>query len=181
MLGVLASNEPIARALTLRLLATMPAILSDRVDIHQKFVIYFAFIIHTCYRIQTSLLTCTEASEHEAAVLAVEQICSVSSQFATQIQPRLENLVRDLKTPVHAKLQLIGVMKHMHSADHKTVQHTFDTLKALLEEYPAQDFVIVILDTATQLAARSVLTAKQSVRNLTFLISSSSLLYCSKY
>jgi hypothetical protein len=109
------------------------------------------------------LLTSTEVSEQEAAILAVEQICSISSQFASQIQPKLEDLIHNLKTPIHAKLQLIGAMKHMHSADSGTIQHTFNTLKLLLQEYPSTDFTVIILDTATQLAARSVIIAKQTV------------------
>ncbi len=109
------------------------------------------------------MLTSIEPSEQEAAIFAVEQISSMSTQFATHIQPKLEDLVRSLKTPIHAKLQLISAMKHMHSADIITVKQTFDTLKLLLTEYPAQDFTITIIDTTTQLAARSTIIAKQTV------------------
>ncbi|KAL0482681.1 integrator complex subunit 7 [Acrasis kona] len=145
---VLSSNDPIARALTLRLLSHMSSILSERTDVHHK--------------IETCLLTSTDASEQEAAMLAVEQMCSVSSQFATQIQPKIEGLIKDLKTPISTKLKLIRVLKHMHTADAHQIQKTFETLKSLLHDYPSQDFYIVILDTATKLSVRSIQIAKET-------------------
>lgn len=105
--GVLGSNDPIARALVLRMLAHMSEIIADRLDLHHK--------------IQQRLLGSVEVYEKDAAMDAVEQLCASSQKFATHIIPQLEPLIKNVETPIRSKLKLIRILKYMHG-DVKTVK-----------------------------------------------------------
>ena len=150
--AVLASNDPIARSLALRMFGQMADILSERTDLH--------------HHIEKNLLTCIEGYERESCVVAIEQICSSSKHFASQILPQLESLLCDIKTPPQAKLSLIRVLRHMHS-DVNTVERTFKFLSEnMLENYPSTPFILVIIDTVSQLAQNSVFIAKDTFKLL---------------
>nr|CAG4717347.1 unnamed protein product [Naegleria fowleri] len=150
--AVLGSNDPIARSLALRMFGHMAEILSDRTDLH--------------HLIEKNLLTCIEGYERESCVVAIEQICSSSKQFASQILPQIEILLNDIKSPPQAKLSLIRVLRHMHS-DVDTVNRTFKLCsETLLRAYPTTPFILAIIDTLTQLAQNSVFIGKDTFKLL---------------
>ena len=150
--AVLGSNDPIARSLALRMFGHMADILSDRTDLH--------------HHIEKNLLTCIEGYERESCIVAIEQICSTSKHFASQILPQLETLLSDIKTPPNAKLSLIRVLRYMHT-DVNTVNRTFKLCsEVLLKTYPTTPFILVILETVTQLTQNSIFIAKDTFQLL---------------
>ncbi|KAG2388443.1 hypothetical protein C9374_000607 [Naegleria lovaniensis] len=150
--AVLGSNDPIARSLALRMFGHMAEILSDRTDLH--------------HLIEKNLLTCIEGYERESCVVAIEQICSSSKQFASQILPQIEILLNDIKSPPQAKLSLIRVLRHMHS-DVDTVNRTFKLCsESLLRAHPTTPFILAIIDTLTQLAQNSVFIGQDTFKLL---------------
>lgn len=144
--SVLGSNDPIARALTLRTLAAMSDILSERIDLQHK--------------IETSLWSCVDDVEREASITAIEQICATSKRFASHLLPEMQKLVHDVNTPLHSKLQLIRIFRHMHGTA-AMAKKAFDTCADLIQAYPSKDFVLTILDTVSQLAFHNFIVARE--------------------
>ena len=74
-------------------------------------------------------------------------------------------MIQGLATPAHMKLQLIPILQHMHH-DTSTAAMVRQLCTDLLPSYPAQEFVLVTLNSLTQLASATLVDIPNQVRVL---------------
>lgn len=78
-------------------------------------------------------------------------------------------MIESLQTPISMKLQLIPVLRHMHH-DANTAALVKTLCVNLLPKYPSENFVVVILDSLTQLSCATLIDIPDQVNLLlTFL------------
>ena len=145
--SVIHSNDPVARALTLRTLGSVAGIIPERQQVHHS--------------IRRSLES-HDTVEVEAAIYAANQFASQSKTFALSMCNKMSDMIQGLTTPAHMKLQLIPILQHMHH-DTSTAAMVQELCTDLLPKYPAQDFVPVILHTLTQLALATLVNVPKQV------------------
>ncbi|KAL3197581.1 hypothetical protein MRX96_044849 [Rhipicephalus microplus] len=87
------SNDPVARALTLRTLGSIAAIVAERKDLHHSI---------------RSSLESHDAVEQEAAIFAAARFAAQSKAFAANMCARIGQMIQGLATPVDTKLRLLG-------------------------------------------------------------------------
>jgi hypothetical protein len=133
---VLRSNDSTARALTLRLLAHLAAVLADRVDIH--------------HRIRYSLFSHDDV-EVDASIDAIERISRYSTSFGRTILPTLTALLRGVETSLRTKVKLIRVMQRMKHDLH-TSTFVCRLAQGLLHAYPLTPLVVAVLTAVTHVA-----------------------------
>lgn len=138
--SVIHSNDPIARALTLRTLGAVAGMIPERQQVH-----------HSIRR----SLDSHDAVEVEAAIFAAMQFASQSKTFAVSMCNKISDMIQGQATPAHMKLQLIPILQYMHH-DTSTAAMVRKLCLDLLPTYPAQDFVLVTLKTLTQLATATL-------------------------
>ncbi|KAK6636894.1 hypothetical protein RUM43_010558 [Polyplax serrata] len=148
--SVMHSNDPIARALTLRTLGAVAGIIPERKQVH--------------HGIRRSLDS-HDAVEVDAAVYAATQFAAQSKKFAVSMCNKVSEMIQGLATPAHRKLQLIPILQHMHH-DISTAGMVRVLCTQLLTSYPAQDFVVVTLSALTQLTAATLVDIPQQVKLL---------------
>ncbi|XP_022647055.1 integrator complex subunit 7-like isoform X2 [Varroa destructor] len=137
---VMYSNDPVARALTLRTLGSIACVVKDRSNVHHSI---------------RSSLESNDTVELEAAIYACSRLSAVSHQFASSICPIVAHMMKDLSTPVDIKLKLLSVFSNM-THDAQTANQVRELCLSLLPTHPAQDFVVEILAVLTKLAASSI-------------------------
>ena len=147
LVSVTYTNDPVARALTLRVLGSMSAVLAARVDVHQ--------------RLKVSL-EAHEPFELEAAIYATDRICASSPVFAEGVSDKISVMVEGLELPTALKLRLIRVFRHMHH-NPRTARKARELCEKLLEVYNTSDFVICLLDTLTHLSAKFLVSVDDQV------------------
>lgn len=144
---VMHSNDPVARALTLRTLGSISAVVAERKLIHHS--------------IRNSLDS-HDAVEMKAAIYAAGKFSAQSKTFASNICSKIGEMIQGLATPVEIKLQLLSVFQHMHH-DGQTIAQVWKVCTELLPGYPSQQFVVCTLHTLTQLASSSITYIPQQV------------------
>eukprot|EP00743_Colponemidia_sp_Colp-15_P011860 GILK01013341.1.p1 GENE.GILK01013341.1~~GILK01013341.1.p1 ORF type:complete len:852 (-),score=148.87 GILK01013341.1:45-2600(-) len=117
----------------------MSHIIGNRLDVH-----------HKIWR----RLSSTYRPEVDAAINAIECVCTESKAFAESILDKLYGIIKDLGTPLAVKLQLIRVLRHMHHEPTLTIKAR-DIAESTLKSYPAAKFVAVILDSLTELTLQA--------------------------
>eukprot|EP00742_Colponemidia_sp_Colp-10_P013217 GILJ01014920.1.p1 GENE.GILJ01014920.1~~GILJ01014920.1.p1 ORF type:complete len:938 (+),score=116.00 GILJ01014920.1:285-2816(+) len=117
----------------------MSHIIGNRLDVH-----------HKIWR----RLSSTYRPEIDAAINAIECVCTESKAFAESILDKLYGTIKDLGTPLAVKLQLIRVLRHMHHEPTLTIKAR-DIAESTLKSYPAARFVAVILDSLTELTLQA--------------------------
>nr|CAD7407932.1 unnamed protein product [Timema poppensis] len=145
--SVIHSNDPIARALTLRTLGSVAGIIPERQQVH-----------HSIRR----SLDSHDAVEVEAAISAATQFAAQSRTFAVSMCNKFSDMIRGLSTPAPMKLQLIPILQHMHH-DTSTAAMVRELCTDLLPSYPARDFVLVTLNALTQLASATLVDVPKQV------------------
>ncbi|GLV38008.1 deflated [Carabus blaptoides fortunei] len=145
--SVIHSNDPIARALTLRTLGAVAGMIPERHQVH-----------HSIRR----SLDSHDAVEVEAAIYAAMQFASQSKTFAVSMCNKISDMIQGQVTPAPMKLQLIPILQYMHH-DTSTAALVRQLCMDLLPTYPAQDFVLVTLKTLTQLAAATLVDIPSQV------------------
>ncbi|XP_054272876.1 integrator complex subunit 7-like [Macrosteles quadrilineatus] len=148
--SVIHSNDPVARALTLRTLGSVANIIPERQQVH-----------HSIRR----SLDSHDAVEVEAAIYAAMQFAAQSKSFAVSMCNKISHMIQGLATPAHMKLQLIPILQHMHH-DTSTAAMVRQLCTDLLPKYPAQDFVVVTLGTLTKLASATLVEIPNQVELL---------------
>lgn len=78
---------------------------------------------------------------------------------------KVASMIESLQTPIAMKLQLIPVLRHMHHDAH-TAALVKSLCKNLLPKYPSENFVIVILDSLTQLSCETLVDIPDQVNLL---------------
>ena len=137
---VIHSNDPVARALTLRTLGAVSRVIPEKQQVH-----------HALRR----ALDSHDTVEVEAAIYASGQFASQSRSFAISMCAKISDMIESLQIPVPMKLQLIPVLRHMHH-DANTAALVKKLCLNLLPKYPAESFVVAILASLTDLSARTL-------------------------
>lgn len=75
---------------------------------------------------------------------------------------KVSDMIQGQATPANMKLQLIPILQYMHH-DTNTSAMVRKLCTDLLPSYPAEDFVLVILKTLTQLAATTLVDIPSQV------------------
>ncbi|KAK9871145.1 hypothetical protein WA026_011427 [Henosepilachna vigintioctopunctata] len=138
--SVMHCNDPIGRAITLRTFGAVAAIIPERQQIH-----------HSIRR----SLDSHDNVEVEAAIYAAIQFAAQSKAFAVSMCNKVSDMIQGQSVPASMKLQLIPILQYMHH-DTNTAAMVRTLCINLLPSYPAQDFVLVTLNTLTQLAATTL-------------------------
>ncbi|XP_020816707.1 integrator complex subunit 7 [Drosophila serrata] len=137
---VMHSNDPVARALLLRTLGAVSRVIPEKQQVH-----------HAIRR----ALDSHDTVEVEAAIYASSCFAAQSSSFAISMCAKISDMIESLQVPVPMKLLLIPVLRHMHH-DATTASLVSRLCMDLLPKYPAQSFVVAIIDTLTQLSSRTL-------------------------
>ncbi|XP_015928651.1 integrator complex subunit 7 [Parasteatoda tepidariorum] len=148
--AVIHSNDPVARALTLRTLGNIASVVAEKKSIHHS--------------IRNSLDS-HDAVEMKAAIYATGKFAAQSKAFASNICSKIGEMIQGLATPVEVKLQLLSIFQHMHH-DAQTIAQVWKLCTSLLPDYPSQQFVVCTLHTLTELAAASITHIPQQVNLL---------------
>ncbi|TWW68712.1 Integrator complex subunit 7 [Takifugu flavidus] len=149
---VIHSNDPVARAITLRMLGSLASIIPERKNAHHS--------------IRQSLDS-HDNIEVEAAIFAAASFSAQSkyTDFAAGICNKVSEMIQGLDTPVDLKLKLIPMLQHMHH-DASLASSSRDLLQHLVSSYPSTPMVIVTLHTFTQLAASSLIDIPKQLQLL---------------
>ncbi|KAG7460767.1 hypothetical protein MATL_G00202430 [Megalops atlanticus] len=148
--SVIHSNDPVARAITLRMLGSMASIIPERKNAHHS--------------IRQSLDS-HDNVEVEAAIFAAASFSAQSKDFAAGICNKISEMIQGLDTPVDLKLKLIPMLQHMHH-DAGLASSSRQLLQQLVTSYPSTEMVIVTLHTFTQLAASSLIDIPKQIQLL---------------
>ncbi|TPX71710.1 hypothetical protein SpCBS45565_g00775 [Spizellomyces sp. 'palustris'] len=147
---VLTSNDPIARAFTLRLLGYMSAIVQERIEVHHRVRL---------------LLDSKDPLELEAAIFATDRIASKSRTFAANIMDKLELMVLELD-PIHNTAttpKVFRIFRHMHHDEQLATlvndeahEQARQSCLRYLRVSNDEDYIITIARTLTVLAKRCI-------------------------
>uniref|UniRef100_A0A8C6DHP2 Integrator complex subunit 7 n=1 Tax=Moschus moschiferus TaxID=68415 RepID=A0A8C6DHP2_MOSMO len=148
--SVIHSNDPVARAITLRMLGSLASIIPERKNAHHS--------------IRQSLDS-HDNVEVEAAVFAAANFSAQSKDFAVGICNKISEMIQGLATPVDLKLKLIPILQHMHH-DAILASSARQLLQQLVSAYPSTKMVIVSLHTFTLLAASSLVDTPKQIQLL---------------
>uniref|UniRef100_A0A8C2IN31 Integrator complex subunit 7 n=1 Tax=Cyprinus carpio TaxID=7962 RepID=A0A8C2IN31_CYPCA len=148
--SVIHSNDPVARAITLRMLGSLASIIPERKNAHHS--------------IRQSLDS-HDNVEVEAAIFAAASFSSHSKDFAAGIRNKISEMIQGLDTPVELKLKLIPMLQHMHH-DASQASCSRELLQELVSSYPSTPMLIVTLHTFTQLATSSLVDIPEQIRLL---------------
>uniref|UniRef100_W5NHT9 Integrator complex subunit 7 n=1 Tax=Lepisosteus oculatus TaxID=7918 RepID=W5NHT9_LEPOC len=148
--SVIHSNDPVARAITLRMLGSMASIIPERKNAHHS--------------IRQSLDS-HDNVEVEAALFSAASFSAQSKDFAAGICNKIGEMIQGLDTPVDLKLKLIPILQHMHH-DASLASSSRQLLQQLVTSYPSTQMVIVTLHTFTQLAASSLIDIPKQIQLL---------------
>uniref|UniRef100_A0A3P8YDD6 Integrator complex subunit 7 n=1 Tax=Esox lucius TaxID=8010 RepID=A0A3P8YDD6_ESOLU len=148
--SVIHSNDPVARAITLRMLGSLATIIPERKNAHHS--------VHQS-------LDSHDNVEVEAAIFASACFSAQSKDFAAGICNKISEMIQGLDTPVELKLKLIPILQHMHH-NAGLASSSRDLLQQLVASYPSTPMVIVTLHTFTQLAASSLIDIPKQLQLL---------------
>ncbi|XP_064133010.1 integrator complex subunit 7 isoform X4 [Loxodonta africana] len=148
--SVIHSNDPVARAITLRMLGSLASIIPERKNAHHS--------------IRQSLDS-HDNVEVEAAVFAAANFSAQSKDFAVGICNKISEMIQGLATPVDLKLKLTPILQHMHH-DAILASSARQLLQQLVTSYPSTRMVIVSLHTFTLLAASSLVDTPKQIQLL---------------
>ncbi|KAG7198235.1 hypothetical protein KM043_005639 [Ampulex compressa] len=139
--SVIHSNDPVARALTLRTLGSVAGIIPERQQVH-----------HSIRR----SLDSHDSVEVEAAIYAAQMFAAQSKLFAVSMCSKISDMIRGQATPATMKLQLIPILQYMHH-DTFTASIVNELCMELLASYPAVEFVRVTLTALSTLASATLI------------------------
>ncbi|XP_034171663.2 integrator complex subunit 7 [Osmia lignaria lignaria] len=145
--SVIHSNDPVARALTLRTLGSVAGIIPERQQVH-----------HSIRR----SLDSHDSVEVEAAIYAAQMFAAQSKLFAVSMCSKISDMIRGQATPASMKLQLIPILQYMHH-DTYTASMVNKLCMELLGSYPAVEFVRVTLSALSTLASATLIDIPQQV------------------
>ena len=97
--SVIHSNDPIARALTLRTLGAVASIIPERRQAHHNI---------------RSALDSQDSIELRAAIYSASRFAARSKCFAVNMCEKISDMIKGYATPPEMKLRLIPMFQHMH-------------------------------------------------------------------
>jgi integrator complex subunit 7 len=134
------SNDPVARAVTLRALAAIASIAADRKNIHH------------CIR---DRLDSHDEIEVSAAIDAAAAYAEKSEEFALNIYPKVISMIHRLETLPELKIRLLTVLHHSHY-DPRLALQVRENCVQLLTAFPSEKFVCAAFSTLTLISAASL-------------------------
>lgn len=148
--AVMHSNDPIARAITLRVLGSIALLISERKNVHHS--------------IRMSL----DSHDHvevDAAIFATRQFCAKSRTFSVGVCNKLSELIEGLATPMEMKLKLVPIFQYMHH-DTESATKAWKLCTSLLSTYSSNTFVLSVLHALSCLAAASLFNISSQIQLL---------------
>ena len=140
IITVINSNDPVARALTLRVLGAIAEIIAERKSVHHK-------------------VRCSLDSQDEvellAGIFAADKFAATSKSFSTDMCSKLLEMVHNPATSVPVKLKLVPILQHMHHSA-ETAAQVRSALVAMLPLYPGQALLTLTMRTLTSLATNTL-------------------------
>jgi len=150
--SVLHSNDPVARALTLRLLGSVAVLVPERKQVH--------------HAVRNALKESSSPQEVEAAIFAAGKFAAESESFSANVCHKIAEMIGSHSTPLDMKIKLISVFQSMKRLDSATGALVRETLCNLLPVYPSQEFAIVTLHTLTLLSSHCLVDVPSQVELL---------------
>eukprot|EP00092_Neocalanus_flemingeri_P013580 GFUD01014645.1.p1 GENE.GFUD01014645.1~~GFUD01014645.1.p1 ORF type:complete len:959 (-),score=367.80 GFUD01014645.1:93-2969(-) len=147
VITVINSNDPVARALTLRVLGSIAAIIPERKAVHHK--------------VRCSLDS-QDQVELYAAIYAANKFAARSKTFSTDMCPKLLAMIQGPATSLPVKLKLLPIFQHMHHSA-TTAAQVRSACLSMLPLYPGQSFLLVALRTLTSLATHTLVDIPSQV------------------
>ena len=135
------STDPVARAITLRVLGHISCIIPERKNAH-----------HCIHRSFDS----NYKEEVIAAIFAAKCFCEHSQTFCAGVCSRLIEMIQEISTPIEIKLKLLAVFEHM-GHDPETAIQVKNFCVNMLHNYPEKEFTTTILNTLTKLSLKCTL------------------------
>lgn len=132
---VIHSNDPVARALTLRTIGAVACVIPEKEQVH--------------HAIRNGLDRTTV--EVEAAIYASVNFAAQSKSFAIGMCSKVASMIKSLQTPVSMKISLIPVLRYMYH-DANTAALVRSLCCTLLPSYPSEQFVIAIIRSLSHLS-----------------------------
>ena len=99
IITVMNSNDPVARALTLRVLGAVAPIICERASVQHKV---------------RSSLDSKDQVELYAGIHAADKFAATSRTFSTDMSSCVLDMVQDPATSLPTKLKLVPILQHMH-------------------------------------------------------------------
>ncbi|XP_015789504.1 integrator complex subunit 7-like [Tetranychus urticae] len=140
LFNVTYSNDPIARSITLRALASISCIIAERKNIHHV-------IRHS--------LDAEDQTESLSAVQAAAAFSKRSVDFALSIYPKVLTLLSKSETPMEKKIRLLSVLHHSHY-NSQVAKDVKDACLSFLSDENSDKFACAILNTLTYIATTSL-------------------------
>jgi integrator complex subunit 7 len=150
LLSVGHSNDPLARAITLRTVACFAMDAAERKDAH-----------HTVL----NGLRALDNTEAAAALHAADRFCETSPSFAEEAADTLVQMVRDLEISMRVKISVARIFRHAHH-NLALIQRYQAASRSLLTEIPTSAVVRTLLAATTNVAARSLVGVQQQLELL---------------
>ncbi len=148
--AVIHSNDPVARALTLKMLGAVASVIPERRQAHNS-------IRHA--------MDSQDAVELKAAIYSASCFAARSKSFAINMCSKISEMIKGYATPPEMKLRLIPMFQHMHQDAH-TAKMVRKTCIEMLPGYPSEDFVAVTLRTLTRLSSHTLVDIPEQVELL---------------
>ena len=139
--GVSVSTDPVARAITLRVLGHISCIFPEKKNAHR--------FIHLSF-------DSTYKEEVIAAIFAAKCFCEHSQTFCAGVCSRLVEMIQEISTPIDIKLKLLGVFEHM-GHDPETALQVRTFCVQMLYSYSSKEFTSTLLRTITKLSLKCML------------------------
>lgn len=137
---VMHSNDPVARALTLRTLGSIACIVAEKKNVHHSII---------------NSLDSHDKVELEAAITAASSFVARSRSFTSSICGKLAEMVESLSFPIMMKLKIISIFENMN-CNLEMSQRVRSLCAEMLESHPSRKFVLALLHTLTKLAIHSL-------------------------
>lgn len=141
LFSVCYSNDPIARALTLRTLGAIASIALDRKNIHQ------------CIR---DSLDSTDEMEVQAAIEAAASYATVSQDFAISIHPKAISMITRQNVPLETKISLLSLLHHSFYDTSLAYQVRSQCIELLSCHEDSDKFICSLLTTLSFIACTSL-------------------------
>ena len=139
--AVSVTTDPVARAITLRVLGHISRIFPEKKNAHR--------FIHLSF-------DSTYKEEVIAAIFAANCFCEHSQTFCAGVCSRLIEIIQEISTPNGIKLKLLKVFEHM-GHDPETALQVKNFCVQMLHNYSSKDFTLTLLNTITKLSMKCML------------------------
>lgn len=145
--SVIHSNDPIARALTFRILSSFSELIPNRKDIHH---------------IILSAMDSTDPAELHSGIFAAKKFARCSAIFSASVLPVITATLESMETPFAIKVKMLGIFENtLHDAN--TAQCTRQCAVHFLHQLPTLTISRKLLSLLTQISLRTLLYVPEQI------------------